>query len=434
MQRLTKYPLLLENIAKYTEEEKERGKGAAGGRVLSADPQPRQPGGAGNGKPHEAEGLSEAPGSLQPQAEHGPAAQRVQEHGYHQAEPGARGGPGPGASVRTRLWTCTCCSWTTSWCCCSGRRSGWFFAVTAGPPAPRPRTRQVLSPIIKLSSAMTRDVATDRKAFYVIFSWENGAQIYELVAQTVSERKNWCDLINETAGSLKLPGSNRQKPRRAAPSLSAPHSPSYDRERLLSSSENGNSPRETLHSDEREKEGALEGMEFEERGPEKQEKDSERILAELLALHKPRAAGEGGLAAAALERVSELKRLLVGGSPLLEDGDPGSPEDGWHQAPENRGARDEDKERDAGDGAESEGGAPGGAPNGPGSLIGGRGARVGRGPSSPLVLTPRQSEDVRRSCQHLEEVVRRLRTWKTPIPSCSSSWTNAAAPPSPHFT
>ncbi|CAM5176744.1 unnamed protein product [Eretmochelys imbricata] len=213
---------------------------------------------------------------------------------------------------------------------------------------------------------MTRDVATDRKAFYVIFSWENGAQIYELVAQTVSERKNWCDLINETAGSLKLPGSNRQKPRRAAPSLSAPHSPSYDRERLLSSSENGNSPRETLHSErQREKEGALEGMEFEERGPEKPEKDSERILAELLALQKPRAAGDGGLAAAALERVSELKRLLVGGSPLPEDGDPSSPEDGWHQAPENRGTRDEDKERDAGDGAESEGGGARGGPEWP---------------------------------------------------------------------
>lgn len=29
----------------------------------------------------------------------------------------------------------------------------------------------------------------DHKAFYVIISWENGAQIYELVAQTVSERK-----------------------------------------------------------------------------------------------------------------------------------------------------------------------------------------------------------------------------------------------------
>lgn len=29
----------------------------------------------------------------------------------------------------------------------------------------------------------------DHKAFYVIFTWDQEAQIYELVAQTVSERK-----------------------------------------------------------------------------------------------------------------------------------------------------------------------------------------------------------------------------------------------------
>lgn len=84
----------------------------------------------------------------------------------------------------------------------------------------------MLSPIIKLDSVFLREVATgqphavkkkkkksgcfqhqgcvelsdccilfflllltDRKAFYVIFTWESGAQIYELVAQSVGERK-----------------------------------------------------------------------------------------------------------------------------------------------------------------------------------------------------------------------------------------------------
>lgn len=83
--------------------------------------------------------------------------------------------------------------------------------------------KQMLSPIIKLDSAFLRDVATgkcvcmhaslhvsqvgrwdccintffslstfsDNKAFYVIFAWESGAQIYELVAQSVAERKTW---------------------------------------------------------------------------------------------------------------------------------------------------------------------------------------------------------------------------------------------------
>lgn len=34
-------------------------------------------------------------------------------------------------------------------------------------------------------------VLSDRKAFYVIFTWESGAQIYELVAQSVGEMKRW---------------------------------------------------------------------------------------------------------------------------------------------------------------------------------------------------------------------------------------------------
>uniref|UniRef100_A0A672FHP5 DH domain-containing protein n=1 Tax=Salarias fasciatus TaxID=181472 RepID=A0A672FHP5_SALFA len=45
--------------------------------------------------------------------------------------------------------------------------------------------KQMLSPIIKLDSVFLREVATDRKAFYVIFTWDSGAQIYELVAQSV---------------------------------------------------------------------------------------------------------------------------------------------------------------------------------------------------------------------------------------------------------
>ncbi|XP_036201988.1 rho guanine nucleotide exchange factor 1 isoform X4 [Myotis myotis] len=97
---------------------------------------------------------------------------------------------------------------------------------------PTPDGKTMLRPVLRLTSAMTREVATDHKAFYVIFTWDQEAQIYELVAQTVSERKNWCALITETAGSLKVPApASRPKPR---------PSPSSTREPLLSSSENGN--------------------------------------------------------------------------------------------------------------------------------------------------------------------------------------------------
>lgn len=79
---------------------------------------------------------------------------------------------------------------------------------------PTPDGKTMLRPVLRLTSAMTREVATDHKAFYVIFTWDQEAQIYELVAQSVSERKNWCALITETAGSLKVPApASRPKPR-----------------------------------------------------------------------------------------------------------------------------------------------------------------------------------------------------------------------------
>ncbi|XP_043972300.1 rho guanine nucleotide exchange factor 1b isoform X2 [Gambusia affinis] len=68
--------------------------------------------------------------------------------------------------------------------------------------------KQMLSPIIKLDSVFLREVATDRKAFYVIFTWESGAQIYELVAQSVAEMKTWHDIIKSTVDVLKKSGSS----------------------------------------------------------------------------------------------------------------------------------------------------------------------------------------------------------------------------------
>ncbi|XP_074991105.1 rho guanine nucleotide exchange factor 1 isoform X1 [Calonectris borealis] len=278
---------------------------------------------------------------------------------------------------------------------------------------PTPDGKQMLSPIIKLSSAMTREVATDHKAFYVIISWENGAQIYELVAQTVSERKNWCAMISETAGSLKLPGSHRAKTSRVGQS---PHSPIYGyREPLLSSSENGGSLKEPLPLDEREKDGAVEGTEFE-GSPEKRE--AERALAELLALRRPpRPGGEGGLAAAALGRVSALKQLLPGLTPAAGDGDGAAspPEDTWGGPSP---APPEEERRDAGDGAESEGegrgqrpegGAAGGTPNGPRSPQWGSRLPEAGGPVPPLALPPQQAAWLGDELQGLEETLQRLK-------------------------
>nr|XP_012807106.1 rho guanine nucleotide exchange factor 1 isoform X2 [Jaculus jaculus] len=158
---------------------------------------------------------------------------------------------------------------------------------------PTPDGKTMLRPVLRLTSAMTREVATDHKAFYVIFTWDHEAQIYELVAQTVSERKNWCALITETAGSLKVPApASRPKPR---------PSPSSIREPLLSGSENGTGGREMPPADAR----------------------MERIVSDLLPFCRP--GPEGQLAAAALQKVLVLKQLLLG---VEEDSGAGPPRDG----------------------------------------------------------------------------------------------------------
>ncbi|KAM9309392.1 rho guanine nucleotide exchange factor 1 isoform 2-T3 [Pholidichthys leucotaenia] len=72
--------------------------------------------------------------------------------------------------------------------------------------------KQMLSPIIKLDSVFLREVATDKKAFYVIFTWDSGAQIYELVAQSVGEMKTWTDVIKAAVDDLKKSGASMRLP------------------------------------------------------------------------------------------------------------------------------------------------------------------------------------------------------------------------------
>ncbi|XP_074555282.1 rho guanine nucleotide exchange factor 11 isoform X3 [Halichoeres trimaculatus] len=55
------------------------------------------------------------------------------------------------------------------------------------------------SPLVKLDSLLVRSVATDNKALYVISTTER--QIYELVAGTSSEKNNWKDLLEKTISS-----------------------------------------------------------------------------------------------------------------------------------------------------------------------------------------------------------------------------------------
>ncbi|XP_060131594.1 rho guanine nucleotide exchange factor 1 isoform X9 [Zootoca vivipara] len=284
---------------------------------------------------------------------------------------------------------------------------------------PTPDGKQMLSPIISLNSAMTREVATDIKAFYVIFSWEDGAQIYELVAQTVSERKNWCSMISETAGCLKVP----IKPRLSVPnSRSSPHSPSFGySEGLLGGAENGSSHKETLHSEaEREKDGMLEGAEFEGRSPvsgPKLGKATEEILDDMLNLHKHQPVGQGALSSAAQDRISALRRLLQ----VSEEGEVAFPAaEPVDRPPENGNPREgeEEEEWETGHGTEADSSRrhpdsppfllAGGLPNGPLEPEWGS-EHLDREGSSSIILTHQQSDGVKHHLRLLEDAIQGLK-------------------------
>ncbi|KAM8899679.1 rho guanine nucleotide exchange factor 11 isoform 3-T3 [Spinachia spinachia] len=60
-------------------------------------------------------------------------------------------------------------------------------------------SKNSLSPLVKLDALLVRSVATDHKALYVISTTER--QIYELVAGTSSEKNTWKDLLERTISS-----------------------------------------------------------------------------------------------------------------------------------------------------------------------------------------------------------------------------------------
>ncbi|POI29572.1 hypothetical protein CIB84_006679, partial [Bambusicola thoracicus] len=61
--------------------------------------------------------------------------------------------------------------------------------------------KQTFSPILKLNSVLIRSVATDKRAFFIICTSELGPQIYELVALTSSEKNTWMEVLEEAVQS-----------------------------------------------------------------------------------------------------------------------------------------------------------------------------------------------------------------------------------------
>uniref|UniRef100_A0A7N8XBM7 Rho guanine nucleotide exchange factor (GEF) 12b n=1 Tax=Mastacembelus armatus TaxID=205130 RepID=A0A7N8XBM7_9TELE len=65
-------------------------------------------------------------------------------------------------------------------------------------------TKHIFSPIIKLNTVLVRPVATDNRSFFVLSMSENGAQIYELTAQTVSDQRIFDCSTQITSYMLKI--------------------------------------------------------------------------------------------------------------------------------------------------------------------------------------------------------------------------------------
>ncbi|XP_030043174.1 rho guanine nucleotide exchange factor 11 isoform X3 [Microcaecilia unicolor] len=84
-------------------------------------------------------------------------------------------------------------------------------------------TKQTFSPVIKLNSVLVRSVATDKRALFVICTSELGPQIYELVAVTSSEKNMWKELVEEAAKGATRNASCTSK--RRLPEM-ASHGPS----------------------------------------------------------------------------------------------------------------------------------------------------------------------------------------------------------------
>eukprot|EP00079_Xenopus_tropicalis_P016917 XP_004916302.2 PREDICTED: rho guanine nucleotide exchange factor 1 isoform X7 [Xenopus tropicalis] len=268
---------------------------------------------------------------------------------------------------------------------------------------PAPDGKLMLSPIIKLNMAMVREVATDKNAFFVIFNWEDRAQFYELVAPTPAEKKNWFLLISNTTGLLEPPASSKQRHRSITPGT-MPQSPSDFADQLLSSSENGGSLKDSVSKDEKEEsvEDALEGQE---------EKDfsglTEYLLASNIDLNQDAASGGGNVASEALEEVSVLKRLLVRNIRLSVDADTLSTLETWSageepalEASEQGRASNGDREAEDSEMESTQQGENGRKQSS---------ADVAESLCAPIVLSKEQSEEVKRHILSLEQRIQQLK-------------------------
>merc|ERR1719225_352554 len=67
------------------------------------------------------------------------------------------------------------------------------------------------SPVIKFSAMLVRPVATDKRAFYLLNTTQNGPQIYELVASSTADRTQWFRHITEASNAYRARDTRRSR-------------------------------------------------------------------------------------------------------------------------------------------------------------------------------------------------------------------------------
>ncbi|XP_050433576.1 rho guanine nucleotide exchange factor 12-like isoform X2 [Adelges cooleyi] len=87
-----------------------------------------------------------------------------------------------------------------------------------------------LSPIIKLSTALVRHNAVDKKAMFLVNTSQAGAQIYDLVTTSSNERKTWFRHISEATDAYK---AREGKMRKTEPQQQSPHHVICDYEDIM---------------------------------------------------------------------------------------------------------------------------------------------------------------------------------------------------------
>ncbi|XP_049802572.1 rho guanine nucleotide exchange factor 12-like isoform X3 [Schistocerca nitens] len=84
----------------------------------------------------------------------------------------------------------------------------FYNTITSGSSERMP----TLSPVIKVSTVLVRHNAVDQNALYLVNTSHNGAQIYELVAATPNEKKTWFRHISEAAEAYKTRDGKGRRP------------------------------------------------------------------------------------------------------------------------------------------------------------------------------------------------------------------------------